>query len=1096
MSKKISPELLAGFAAEATELLVRIAANVEQVMMQPQMTGRLDEARRAAHQAKGAASMIGLSDLAHIFFHLEEALEEIRSGRTPWTADAAGVLETVFLQLGDCLNRMSRGQAPASILSADVAAELHSLRGAAAAEAEGARSAAAARKSAEVELETSSSIPPELLEVFRMEAEEHLGRIGESLAELQKDAARHDLVLEVRRSVHTLKGASGSVGFREMSRLAHRMEDLLDRLGDERSPLEPADSSLLVSTFDALCDLAAGNHDPAEIRTRLTVLYERYDERDTAAAAAETEADSTGVPAAPVSDTTPGLSPELIESFRQETGERLQSVQDQLRMLESNPADADLTLAIRRTIHTVKGASAMVGHVAMSRLAHRMEDLLDALAARKVEYNEETKGLLYLAADALSDLAGTAGGPHNLGDALDEIVAHFDAQLKDVVQARLDAEKQIAPLGEEPAIELTAAPAEAAAAVPATAATQSASGQYVRVPIERLDELVRLVSELLVNRSTFEQYLSSYGSEVRELDLSLTRLKRISQRLDTDVDVTMLKNGIGQLSIRGFALPARADKRQEFDLLEFDRYTDLHLVSRDLSETAVDVTAAASELRARASDFDSYLNRLSRLTSDIQDRLMRMRMVPLAALSTRLHRTVRVTAERTGKQVDFVLEGERVELDKTVLEEVAGPLEHALRNAVDHGIESDVLRQAMHKPARGRITLAAHYEGTQVVLAVSDDGAGINPELIRAAAVDRGLVGEAEAAAMPNDRILDFIFQPGFSTARQVSEVSGRGVGMDVVKSTVTKLKGTVELTSTPGRGTRLTVRLPMTLAIMRVILLKANTETFALPANVVTRILRVSPESVEQIGGKTILRSEGKVYPLIRLGDALQLRHPADQTVSRPPALILHLGDQQIALVVDEVADAREVVVKSFGTLLRKVRGFTGATLMGDGSVILIVNPSELAEGRAPRTVTRTLSPAASAPQPPRALSILTVDDSVSVRRVLAKLVESVGWKATPAKDGLEALELLQRGYRPDLILLDVEMPRMDGYELLGAVRALPQFANLPVVMLTSRSGEKHRRKAFELGATDYLVKPYQDETLVAVVRRVVREAQEASVR
>ncbi len=914
MSKTISPELLAEFAAEATEMLARIAANVEQVSMQPALVSHLEEARRAAHQAKGAASMIGFADLAHVFYFMEEALEDLRDGRTPWSDHAAEIFEACVWQLGEGLNCMARGEQPTRILAPEVAEALETLREVA---SEAPRPVA----------NTPAPVPAELLDVFRMEAEEHLTRIGENLGHLEQQPANQELLLEVRRSVHTLKGASGSVGFTDLSKLSHRMEDLLDRLAEAAEPLTEDLRSLLVSTFDALCDMSSGSADPEALRQRVQALYARYDEQ-------------------PASNAEPGPSPEMLESMR-----------------------------------------------------------------------------------------------------------------------------------DEPAQNQVSAP--------------SASGQYVRVPIERLDELARLISELLVNRSTFEQHLGAYGQETKELDFSISRLKRVSQRLDADVEVTALRGGFGQLSVRGVVMPERG----EFDALEFDRYTDLHLVSRDLAETAVDVTAAASELRARAGDFDSYLNRLSRLTSDIQDRLMRMRMVPLATLSARLDRTVRVTAERTGKPTDFVIEGERVELDKTVLEEMAGPIEHALRNAVDHGIESEALRRAVGKPARGRITLEARYEGTQVVLTISDDGAGINPELVRAAAVDRGLLSEADASRLPDERVLDLVFHPGFTTVRQVSEVSGRGVGMDVVKSTVARLKGAVELTSSPGEGTRLNVRLPLTLSIMRVILVKANGQTFALPANVVTRILRVSSESVHHIGGKPVLRSDGKSFPLLRLSEALRLEGQPDQAVKKPPALLLQLGDRSVALVVDEVADAREVVVKTMGALLKKVRGFTGATLMGDGKVVLILNPGELVEGPAPVTSYVT-KPAHVLPRKNRALEILTVDDSVSVRRVLARMVESAGWKATPAKDGLEALELLQRGWTPDAILLDVEMPRMDGYELLGALRGSPRFKQIPVVMLTSRSGEKHRKKAFQLGATDYLVKPYQDETLLTVVRRVVREAKELAGR
>ena len=433
MTKKISPELLAGFSAEATELLVRIAANVEQVHLQPDMVSHLDEARRAAHQAKGAASMIGLADLAHVCYFMEEALEELRAGRTPWTDETGGVFGSCVIQIGEYLNALMQGESPEVILDEDLGAALEALRGSTV-KVPGAVLRVSPPASDRVRpLETSSAIPAELLDVFRMEADEHLARIGDYLGQLERQPDRQDFLLEVRRSVHTLKGASGSVGFAELSRLSHRMEDLLDRLADTGETLNASNRSLLVSTFDALCDLTSGSQNPAELQDRIGNLYVRYDDCDSSAAEA---------PAPKVSrrEIMPGLSPELIDSFRQETEERLQSVQEQLRMLEANPSDADLTLAIRRTIHTVKGASAMIGHVPMSSLAHRMEDLLDALAGKSVSYDEESKNLLYLAADVLSDLAASAGTPApHLTGSIDEIIAQFDLRLKDVTAARAES---------------------------------------------------------------------------------------------------------------------------------------------------------------------------------------------------------------------------------------------------------------------------------------------------------------------------------------------------------------------------------------------------------------------------------------------------------------------------------------------------------------------------------------------------------------------------------------------------------------------------------------------------------------------------------
>ena len=634
-----------------------------------------------------------------------------------------------------------------------------------------------------------------------------------------------------------------------------------------------------------------------------------------------------------------------------------------------------------------------------------------------------------------------------------------------------------------------------AAAAPAAARQ---SGEYVRVPLERLDELVRLVSELIVNRSTFEQHFGRYTHEVDELALSTDRLKRISTKLETDYAVGALVGqgatayiGAGEPSLP--RTPASNGGYGEFDTLEFDRYSEFHLMSRDLSETSSDINSVENQLGTLIGDFDGYLNRLGRLTSEVQDRLMRLRMVPLATIATRLHRTVRVTASKKGKQAELILEGERVEFDKTVIEEIIGPLEHLLRNSVDHGIEPAALRQAIDKPLRGQIRLKAYYEGTEVVIQVLDDGAGLDPDLIRAKAVETGYVKEAEAPDWTDEDLYSLIFQPGFSTASEVSEVSGRGVGLDILKSAVSRMKGTVHVDSSAGQGVTFTLRLPMTLAITRVLLVKAHGQTFAIPLGAVTQILRIDADQIERIGHEPVIRVEGRVLPAVRLGGALALQTPEDASVKRHPVLVVQIGERRFGLVVDRLLEAREVVVKTLGSLLRRVRGVTGATLMGDGSVVLIINPTDLIQDAdaakiSHRAATRT--PAAIQSQ---AFDVLVVDDSLSVRRVLSSLITSVGWNPIAAKDGVEALEILQRGTRrPDVVLLDIEMPRMDGYELTSTLRGQDAYRDLPIVMLTSRAGEKHRKKAFDLGATDYLVKPYQEETLLSVVRRVVQESRE----
>ena len=827
-----------------------------------------------------------------------------------------------------------------------------------------------------------------------------------------------------------------------------------------------------------------------------------------------------GAPAAPLEDKVSGLlrgveavSPELLEAFRTESDEHLQSIGGALRELEKKPADQELLQQIRRSVHTLKGAAGMVGLRQTSSLAHRMEDLLDELHGGGIHYSKDIQELLFSTADCLEDLSAAEADERPVTTQTGDLYSAYTALLGEQqtapsVQPSTPSPGSLPSLGEEKIIDLAAmgseSPGEKAAVEAGGAAAPAAarqSGQHVRVPLERLDELVRLVSELIVNRSTFEQHFGRYTHEVDELALSTDRLKRISTKLETDyaVEALVQQESAAYTGVREPSLPRTPASNGggghgEFDTLEFDRYGEFHLMSRDLSETASDINSVENQLGALSGDFDSYLNRLGRLTSEVQDRLMRLRMVPLATIATRLHRTVRVTASKKGKQAELILEGERVEFDKTVIEEIIGPLEHLLRNSVDHGIEPAALRQAIGKPLRGQIRLKAYYEGTEVIIQVRDDGAGLDPDLIRTKAVGSGYLKEAEAAAWTDEDLYSLIFLPGFTTASEVSEVSGRGVGLDILKSAVSRLKGTVHVDSAAGQGVTFTLRLPMTLAITRVLLVKAHSQTFAIPLGAVTQILRIEADRIERIGHEPVIRVEGRVLPAVRLGGALSLRTPEDASVRRHPVLVVQLGDRRFGLVVDQLLEAREVVVKTLGSLLQRVRSVTGATLMGDGSVVLIINPADLIEEADAAKSSQRAAPRTPAAQQSQAFDMLVVDDSLSVRRVLSSLITSVGWNPIAAKDGVEALEILQRSARrPDVVLLDIEMPRMDGYELTSTLRGQDVYRDLPIIILTSRAGEKHRKKAFDLGVTDYLVKPYQEETLLSVVRRVVRESREA---
>jgi chemosensory pili system protein ChpA (sensor histidine kinase/response regulator) len=971
MSRSVDNQVLEGFIEEARSYIPLILDCINLLEAHPSETETLEEAYRHIHTIKGASAMVGLAGLSHMAYHIEELMEEIADGQVAVKDDTAANLREAVTFIEEYLEEVSSETLDERYLVAEVLQIYRRVKGLPEEDDESALGEAMMsletatvgvtdKENLSVDLPAAhedryEDTSPELLEVFALEAEDHLRNIITQLSTLEKEPENKELLQEVRRSVHTLKGAAGAVGLQDIVRLTHRMEDLLEYLFDDSLVLNAGTVDILYKSTDALEDLSTGEVDENVLRATIQELYDGY---------------------------------------------------------------SDL----------------------LGNLDHEEERL---------------RGTELLDGEGIIDLTKITFPAHER-------------------TSSIPMEKGMAPVARKP-------------------------GEVVRVPLERLDDLVRLVSELVIGRTAFEQRMTKFIREVDELQLSSDRLRRVSTNIESNYEVSALG---GKLSIHqapsvlnpGGTIESAVT--QDFDELEFDRYTEFHLLSRELIETTSDIRTVGNELVTMIGDFDSILNRQGRISSEIQNKLMRTRMVPLATLATRLHRAVRVLAREQGKMVELVLEGEEIELDKTVLDEMADPLLHLLRNAVDHGIEPPELRQVMGKTERGKIVLRAFHEGNQVVIQVSDDGTGLEPQILQSAAIRGGHVSDVDATQLPVDDLYSLIFLPGFSTAGEVSEISGRGVGLDIVKTNVHRLKGTVSVASTPGKGTDFVIRLPMTLAIMRALLVKAHNETFAVPLGVVTNILRLERDEIELVGREPVIRLEHRVYPLLRLGEVLDLKQPADETEHRLPVLILDVGTQQVALVVDQLIGGREIVIKTLGSHLRKVHGVAGATLMGDGSVVLILNPSELVVDAPAEDVVQKTSHPTALTSTHDALAVMIVDDSISVRRVVSNLIKGVGWVPITAKDGIEALEIIQRSTKmPDLMLVDIEMPRMDGYELMSTIKAQDAYQHIPLVVLTSRAGKKHRRKALETGASEYIVKPYQDDVLISVIRRLVSEKRRAVI-
>jgi chemosensory pili system protein ChpA (sensor histidine kinase/response regulator) len=963
MNRSIDPEILSGFLDEAYGYLPAIRTGLAQFQSLPENSEPLVEVHRYLHTIKGAASMVGLTGLSHIAYQVEEAVEEVTRGSL--TADLAtfDALESGVAAIETYLNGIRNDRFPG-------------------------------------------------------------------------DAFVRQTVSAMRR----LRGLPES---------------------DDTSPAADALPVPNFSAFDTVLNLPALPDDNAE-----TVSDGELPIPDFGAMSEQAPV----VPALPepISGRN-DVSPELLEVFRLEAEDHLRVLTSVLPLARKEVIEKEQWQEVRRAAHTLKGAAAMVGFSQVTTLAHRMEDLLDLYFEGERTPVAEEVDLLLAATDAIEDTV--AGRPTQLP----ALLAQFEAMAGPSVAA---------PMAPKPTPSVE--PIEAKA--PRTLRRET-SEAYVRVPFEKLNDIVKLVGELLISRTAFEQRMGDFHRLLAELEPSTSRLRRASSKLDTQFEATALAGGKMFTGSRDGRYTGNfsggSSTGDEFDALEFDRYTEFHLISRELAETTNDIQTLAGELGYLLGDFDGYLSRQARLGSEIEDKLMRLRMVPLSTVAARLHRTVRNATETTRKKAELVLVGERTGLDKTVLDAMNDPLLHLLRNAVDHGLESPEVRRALGKPETGTITLTAGHEGSQVVLTIADDGRGIDQERVRTRAVECGLL--APDAVIDEDQLLALLFEPGFSTKGDVSELSGRGVGLDVVKSKVDGLKGTVQVMSILGRGTTFIIRLPMTLAVTRALLVRTHQQTFAIPLDAVEQIIRLEESDVQQIGREPVVKVGEQVYPIVFLGRLLNLKTTADDSVRRPPVLLLRAGEKRLAVVVDQLLGGREIVIKSLGSHLKRLPAVSGATLMGDGTVVLILNPTEFARrSSTPTPVARTATPSGSM-HGPGGRVVLVVDDSPSVRRVLTGLVERCGWTAVTAKDGLEALEILQRGQiSPDIVLSDIEMPRMDGYELLGTIRSLPTGKRLPVVMITSRSADKHRTRAMDLGASAYVTKPYQDESLIELITQL----------
>jgi chemosensory pili system protein ChpA (sensor histidine kinase/response regulator) len=591
----------------------------------------------------------------------------------------------------------------------------------------------------------------------------------------------------------------------------------------------------------------------------------------------------------------------------------------------------------------------------------------------------------------------------------------------------------------------------------------------LRINADRLDRLITDAGEAAIARSRIEAELRQVKQALNDLNESIARLRTQLREVEIQAD--------SQMQSRRAVLD---EQEGEFDPLEFDRYTRLQELTRMMAEGLSDAASIQQALLKNLGETDAALLQQGRIGRELQQDLMRMRAVPFASLSERLHRVVRQTARDLGKKAELTIDGGQVELDRGVLERIAAPLEHMLRNALAHGIEDANARAQDGKPESGNIAIALRQETNEIVLVISDDGRGIDGAKLREKALAKGLISAEQA--LTEDEQIQLMFLTGLSTAESVSEIAGRGVGMDVVRNEVNAIGGRVEIATRLGRGTTFTIYLPLTLAVTQTLMVRAGGSPFAIPSAMVEQVLRTKSDDLVALYEKGFASFQGRDYPLHYLRQLLGSRQ-ATQIREFNPVLLLRSGTQRLALHVDELVGSREMVVKNIGPQLARIPGVAGATVQADGTIVLILHPAQLAL-RSSSSGVRTAVPdfvpertgARTAPL------VMVVDDSITVRKITTRLLEREGYRVATAKDGIDALEQL-KGELPAVMLVDIEMPRMDGFDLARNVRGDPRTMEIPIIVISSRSAPKHRSRAADLGVNVFLGKPYEEAELMRQV-------------
>ncbi|MBX3690861.1 Hpt domain-containing protein [Dokdonella sp.] len=786
----------------------------------------------------------------------------------------------------------------------------------------------------------------------------------------------------------------------------------------------------------------------------------------------------------------PEMDEDLLDIFVLEGNDILDQADTTMARLRETPHERELLGGLQRNLHTLKGGARMAGLAPIGDLAHVMESLLDAVQEGLREMDRPAVEALERGFDGLHGLVQRVARRQAIAMPERAIMRFENLVAGETLSAPTASDRAAAAAAvSEPAPAPAPAPVRPAPRPMPVAEIEEearAPQEMIRVRSELLDSLVNYAGEVSIYRSRLEQQISTFRFNLIEFEQTVSRLREQLRKLEIETEAQIIAR---------YQREHHEGADATFDPLELDRFSQLQQYSRALGESVSDLVSIQGLLDDLTRQSETLLLQQSRVSSDLQEGLMRTRMVPFDSLVPSLRRTLRQAAQETGKRAQLKVEGAQGEMDRNLLERMKAPFEHMLRNALAHGIETPEQRLAAGKPLDGTVTIAVTRESTEVVLRITDDGAGMDRDAIRAKAISQGML--SPDAQLSDRDLYGFIMEPGFSTAEQVTQLSGRGVGMDVVLSEIKQLGGSLVIDSKPGEGSVFTIRLPFTLAVTQAILVRLGDAVYAVPMSSVQGVVRIALDDYQRrmTSGNPTYAYAGDEFSIYELSHLLGVPPGRIVDETQLPLLMTRTGDQRAAVRIDAVVGSREIVVKSVGPQISSVPGIFGATIMGDGSVVMILDLAPLVRRVSALRASVAAGevsemPAAAEPvavETRRNPLIMVVDDSITMRKVTTRVLERADMEVITAKDGLDAVEKLQDNV-PDLMLLDIEMPRMDGYELATYMRNDARLRGVPIIMVTSRTGEKHRQRAIEIGVERYLGKPYQEADLLRNVQETLR--------